>query len=138
MFVYERPVRFEDVDAAGIVFFSKFFNYCHEAMEALLAPIDGSYAGLIVDRRLGLPAVRAEAEFATPLRFGDTMRIEVSVARIGKSSSELRYSFTRTKDGAHVATVRHVVVLCRLDTIASVPIPGDVRRVLEKHLVASG
>jgi 4-hydroxybenzoyl-CoA thioesterase len=135
LFLYERPVRFEDVDATGIVFFSRFFNYCHEAMEALLAPIDGAYAGLIMDRRLGLPAVRAEAEFKTPLRFGDTARIEVTVARVGTKSCELHYHFTRMNDGAHVATVRHVVVLCDLGTITSAPIPVDVRKVLESHLV---
>jgi 4-hydroxybenzoyl-CoA thioesterase len=120
------------------VFFSRFFNYCVEAMEALLGPVDGGYAGLVVDRRLGLPALRVEADFKAPLRFGDTTRIEVTVARIGTKSCDLHYRFTRTRDGALVATVRHVVVLCEIATLASVPIPDDVRRVLEAHLVAGG
>lgn len=138
MFTYERAVRFEEVDAAGIVFFARFFNYCHEAMEALLSPVDGAYAGLIVDRRIGLPAVRVEAEFRTPLRFGDTARIEVTVAHIGTKSCEFCYRFTRASDGAVIATVRHVVVVCELGAITSVPIPEDVRRVMERHLAARG
>ena len=134
MFVYERAVRFEDVDAASIVFFSRFLNYCHEAMEALLAPLEGGYAALIVGRRQGMPAVRVEADFAAPLRFGDRMRIEVTVEHIGKTSCTFRYVFQNAKDASHVARIRHVVVLCDLNGIKSMPIPGDVRAVLERHL----
>src|SRR6516165_4446410 len=99
-FLFDRPVRFEDVDAANIVFFSRFLNYCHEAMEALLAPLDGGYARLIVERRLGLPAVHVEADFTTPLRFGDVARIAVTVPRVGNKSCTFRYDFTRAKDAA--------------------------------------
>ena len=134
MFVYERAVRFEDVDAAAIVFFSRFLNYCHEAMEALLAPLEGGYAALIVARRRGMPAVRVEADFAAPLRFGDSMRIEVTVEHIGNTSCTFRYEIKNAKDGAHVARIRHVVVLCDLDGIKATPIPADVRAVLEMHL----
>ena len=134
MFVYERAVRFEDVDAASIVFFSRFLSYCHEAMEAMLAPLDGGYAALIVDRRQGMPAVRVEADFAAPLRFGDRMRIEVTVEHIGRTSCTFQYEFRNTKDGTHVARIRHVVVLCDLNGIKAMPIPDDVRAVLERHL----
>ena len=137
MFVYERPVRFEDVDAAGIVFFSRFFNYCHEAMEALLSPIDGGYAGLIVGRRLGLPAVHVEADFNEPLRFGDAARILVAVEHIGHSACTLKYEFRRAKDDKAVAKIRHVVVLSDLNVLRSAPLPEDVRRALEAHLAKS-
>ena len=133
MFSYERRIRFEDVDAASIVFFPRFLGYCHEAMEAMLAPVRGGYAGLVVDRRLGLPAVRVEAEFKSPLRFGDVARISVVVERIGRSSATLRYSIERERDGEVVATIRHVVVLSDLGTLTSTPLPEDVRTVLESH-----
>jgi 4-hydroxybenzoyl-CoA thioesterase len=134
MFVYERAVHFEDVDAASIVFFSRFLNYCHEAMEALMAPLSGGYAALIVERRQGMPAVRVEADFAAPLRFGDRARIEVTVEHVGRTSCTFRYEFSNAKDGSHVARIRHVVVLCDLNGIKAVPIPEDVRAVLERHL----
>ena len=136
MFVYERPVRFEDVDAANIVFFSRFLNYCHEAMEALLAPVVGGYAGLVVDRRIGLPAVRVEADFETPLRFGDVAKIAVFVERVGNASCTFRYEFTRMKDNARVAVIRHIVVLSDLVKLKSKRIPDDVRAVLDRHVEA--
>jgi 4-hydroxybenzoyl-CoA thioesterase len=133
MFVYVRPVRFEDVDAANIVFFSRFLNYCHEAMEALLEPLPGGYAGLVVKRKIGLPAVHVDADFVSPLRFGDVARVNVTVERIGKSSTTFRYDFSQARDGKPVATIRHVVVLSDLVALRSVPIPDDVRAVLQSH-----
>jgi 4-hydroxybenzoyl-CoA thioesterase len=128
MFVYERAVRFEEVDAAGIVFFPRFLNYCHEAMEAMLAPLDGGYARLVMQRRIGMPAVHVECDFSSPLRFGDVVKVEVTVDRIGTSSVALRY-----KIGSN-AVVTHTVVLTDLDAMKSIPVPDDVRVILERHL----
>ena len=80
MKVYQRAVRFEEVDAAGIVYFPKIVSYAHEAMEDFFDSIEGGYPGLIMERRLGLPAVKLESEFSAPLRYGDEFRIETSVA----------------------------------------------------------
>jgi 4-hydroxybenzoyl-CoA thioesterase len=112
MFTYERPVRFEDVDAARIVFFSRFLNYCHEAMEALFVDLAGGYVGLIVERHVGLPAVHVECDFTSPLRYGDVARIDVTVDRVGRSSCAFRY----------------------LRELRSIPIPDDMRVVLSRHL----
>ena len=134
MFTYLRPVRFEDVDAARIVFFSRFLNYCHEAMEALFGDLEGGYVGLIVERHVGLPAVHVECDFASPLRYGDVARIDVSVDRIGRSSCAFRYAITREQGGAKVATIVHVCAVSDLRELKSIPIPDDMRAVLTRHL----
>jgi 4-hydroxybenzoyl-CoA thioesterase len=131
---YERPVRFEEVDAAGIVFFARFLNYAHEAMEAFFAPLDGGYVRLVMSRRIGVPAVHVECDFRSPLRYGDTVDIDVAVTHIGTRSFTLRYSYARATDGKHVATVTHVVATTDLDAMRAVPIPADVRALLEADL----
>ena len=136
-FLYERAVRFEEVDAAAIVFFGRYLGYCHEAMEAMLAPVDGGYAGLVMTRKIGLPAVRVEADYKAPLRFGDSMQIAVTVEHIGTSSSVFRYEISRILPdrtlGDVVSLIRHIVVLSDLTRLHSTPIPADVRRVLATH-----
>lgn len=136
-FVYRRPVRFEEVDAARIVFFSRFFAYCHEAMEAFFAPLVGGYAGLIQDRDIGLPAVHVEASFLAPLRYGDVIDIAVQVTRIGSKSCTLRYDLVRVRDRVTAATIAHTCALSRLDPLAAIAIPEDVRVLLEAHLAPS-
>ena len=133
-FVHVHRVRFDEVDAAGIVYFGRFFTWCHDTMEAMLAGVDGGYVGLVTERRLGFPAVHVEADYAAPLRFGDAVSIAATVERLGTSSITLRFELTSASDGDHVATLRHVVALTDLTVMRARPIPDDVRAVLEPWL----
>ena len=134
MIVYRRPVRFEEVDAAGIVFFGRFFSYAHEAMEHFFEGLDdGGYVGLITRRRIGLPAVKAESTFHAPLRYGDAVAIETWAMRIGNRSAVLGYRFKREPDGVLAAQVAHTVVTTDLGTLRPCDMPADVRAVLVAH-----
>ena len=133
MHTYERPVRFEDVDAAQIVFFPRFFGYCHEAMERLFDELPGGYVSLIRDRKIGFPAVHVESDFKQPLRYGDVARIETTVERVGNKSCSFRYAIRRGR-GETIASVLHVCVVSDLANLSGIPIPDDVRTVLLRHL----
>jgi 4-hydroxybenzoyl-CoA thioesterase len=136
-FVHVHRVRFDEVDAAGIVYFARFFTWCHDAMEAMLSGVDGGYVGLVKGRRLGFPAVHVEADYAAPLRFGDEVSIAATVERLGTSSIAIRFELTNAADGDHVATVRHVVALTDLVAMRARPMPDDVRGALEAWAVTS-
>ncbi|MDP9151690.1 MAG: acyl-CoA thioesterase [Myxococcota bacterium] len=130
-FCWVHRVRLEEIDAAGLVYFARYFSWCHDAMADMLAPLAGGYAGLLVGRRLGLPAVHVEADYRAPLRFGDEVRIMVHVERIGASSVTLRFEIDRAPQEVRVAMVRHVVVLTDLDAMRAHPFPADLRALLE-------
>ncbi|HZU85443.1 MAG TPA: thioesterase family protein [Polyangiaceae bacterium] len=135
-FVHVHRVRFAEVDAAGLAYFAHFFGWCHDAMAAMLADLEGGYRALVVDRKLGLPAVHVEADFSAPLRFGDEVRIATHVERVGRSSCTLRFELTRAVDGRPpdaIATLRHVVALTDLHALRATPLPADVRALLEAH-----
>jgi 4-hydroxybenzoyl-CoA thioesterase len=129
-FIHVHRVRFDEVDAAGIVYFPRYFTWCHDAMEAMLSAIDGGYVGLVNDRRLGFPAVHVEADYSAPLRFGDEVHVATTVERMGKSSVALRFDITRATDGDMAATVRHVVALTDLTVLRATPLPEDIRTAL--------
>ncbi len=126
-----RPVHFQDVDAAGIVFFACFFTYAHDAMVSLFDTVPGGYAGFINDKKLGFPAVHAEADFKAPLRFGDVATIRVTAAHIGQKSATLRFEILR--DGATCAVVTNTVVMTDLVAMKGVALTSDVRALLEAH-----
>lgn len=136
MFPYQRAVRFHEVDPAGLLFFPHFLTYAHEAMERLFDPLEGGYARLVTERRVGLPAVAIHSDFRAPLRYGDTAVVETSVARLGNRSMTLRYLFVRESDRVLAAEVRHTVVTTDLALLQSCPMPDDVRRVAGAHLEA--
>jgi 4-hydroxybenzoyl-CoA thioesterase len=131
---YERPVRFQEVDPAGLLFFPHFLTYAHEAMEKLFEPLEGGYPALVTLRRIGLPAVAVHSDFRAPVRYGDLVRVETTVARIGNRSLTLRYVFVRASDNVQAAELHHTVVTTDLLEMKSCPMPDDVRRVAESHL----
>jgi 4-hydroxybenzoyl-CoA thioesterase len=133
-FVHIHRVRFDEVDAAGIVYFARFFTWCHDVMEAMLSAVQGGYVSLVNVRRLGFPAVHAEADYSAPLRFGEEVHIAATVERLGTSSVAIRFELTRASDHDHVATLKHVVAVTDLDAMRARSIPDDVRAALEAWL----
>ncbi len=138
MFTHRRPVRFQDVDVARIVFFARYLDYCHDAVEALFAALPGGYPSLTMERDVGVPTVRLEVEYRSPLRYGDVAVIELAALRVGGRSFTLRHTIRRGDDGPVCATVTHTMVTARLSELGSVDIPDDVRAVLAAHLVSDG
>ncbi len=136
MQLYRRPVRFEDVDAARIVFFARFFHYAHEATESFFSGLHSGYDGLIMQRGLGFPVVKVEASFQAPLRYGDALDIETRTLRIGTRSATLGFRLIRVSDQALSAEIAHSVVMTNLSLMASCDMPDDVRSLLASHLDA--
>jgi 4-hydroxybenzoyl-CoA thioesterase len=141
-FTYATPVRFADVDHAGIVYYPHFFHYFHLAFEELWRDRIGAKAySEIIDRdRIGFPAVRAECDFKAPLRFGDTAEIEVTIARLGGKSITFRYRVFRAADArARTLCAEGSVVCAVLDLakFAAVAIPEHVADMLSDLVVGS-
>jgi 4-hydroxybenzoyl-CoA thioesterase len=132
VFTFRRPIRFAEVDAAGLVFFPRVHEYCHDALEALFAALPGGYAAFVADRGLGVPTVRLETDFRAPLRYGDVACFETTVERVGRTSITFHHRIRRDADGVVAADVRHVVVVVQLGTLTPIHVPDDVRQLLEQ------
>lgn len=131
-FTYVTPVRFADVDHAGIVYYPRFFHLFHLAFEELWRARIGprAYAELLDRDRVGFPAVHAECDFKGPLRFGDTAEIDVRVAKLGARSTTFRYLVSRAADDARErALCAEGQVVCAVVDLArfvAVPVPERV------------
>ncbi len=134
MFTFLRPVRFAEVDAARLVFFAKYPEFVHDALEDLLSGLEGGYPALTGARDVGIPTVHLSIDFSAPLRYGDRARIEVTVERIGTTSVTFRHAVIRDGDGVLCADIRHTIVTARLSTLAPIAIPDDVRALLQAHV----
>ncbi|WP_354644838.1 acyl-CoA thioesterase [Kitasatospora camelliae] len=120
--VVERRVEWSDTDAAGHYHFSSVQRWA-EAAEAVLL------------RRLGLaalfgsiPRVHFEADYRERLWFGDAVKVEFRVAKVGTSS--LHYTFDIHGPHGVAATGRMSVVHSAADAKGTVPWPEEVRQVL--------
>jgi 4-hydroxybenzoyl-CoA thioesterase len=135
-FTFTTPVRFSDVDHAGIVYYPRFFHFFHLAFEELWRARLGAraYVELIDGERVGFPAVHADCDFRGPLRFGDDAEIELAVARLGATSVTFRYRVHRAAGaGGERALAADGKVVCAVTDLArmvAVPIPPRVRELL--------
>jgi 4-hydroxybenzoyl-CoA thioesterase len=131
-FVFATPVRFADVDHAGIVYYPRFFHFFHLAFEELWRARMGprAYSALIDVDRVGFPAVRAECDFKAPLRFGDTAEIAVTIPRLGTKSITFRYRVHRAEPRELAAEGQVVCAVVDLARFLAVPIPEHVANML--------
>tara|TARA_B100001248_G_scaffold260540_1_gene249056 strand:+ start:74291 stop:74728 length:438 start_codon:yes stop_codon:yes gene_type:complete len=91
-FRIERIVEFADTDMAGIVHFSNYFKWMESAEHAFFR----SLALPIIEKEeafiKGWPRGRVSCQYKKPLRFQDTVIIELSVAEV--LSQAIRYVFS--------------------------------------------
>jgi 4-hydroxybenzoyl-CoA thioesterase len=142
-FRHLMPVRFADVDHAGIVYYPRFFHYFHTAFEELFRARMGSrgYVALLDEQRIGFPAVSTQCDYKAPLRFGDIMAIEVSLERMSERSVTLRYRVYRcpepgpdgeagdpASDGVLAAEGTTTSAVVDLDAFRATPIPAHLRQ----------
>ncbi len=83
-FARERAIRFQEVDAAGIIFYPRALELCHDLYVEFLAdaghPLHQALAGPWL-----APVRHAEADYLKPLRFGDRVEVAIVAAHLGPS-----------------------------------------------------
>ena len=73
-FTRDLIIRFGHCDAAGIIFYPRFFGLVNETVEDWFASLGHSFKSLHVDQRKGVPTVRFECEFVGPVRIGEAIK----------------------------------------------------------------
>jgi 1,4-dihydroxy-2-naphthoyl-CoA hydrolase len=91
-FEHAFEVRLHDTDAAGVLFFAHLLRHAHDAYESLMGAAGFPLKSLL-GNGIALPIVHAEADFKAPMRLGDRIRVEVTVADIRRRSFSLDYRF---------------------------------------------
>ncbi|MEJ6789948.1 thioesterase family protein [Brevundimonas sp. BR2-1] len=92
VFTSRRRVRFADCDAAGIVFFPRYFEMLNGVVEDWFAgPLEASFRELHLNRHVSVPTAAVEARFIAPSRLEDDLTCALTVTRLGGASCGLRH-----------------------------------------------
>jgi 1,4-dihydroxy-2-naphthoyl-CoA hydrolase len=125
---HRQTVRFQDVDAAGIVFFARVFDYFHDAYVAFLRSRGAPLEDALQDGSWVAPLRHAEADYRRPLRFADSLAITVTVLAVEETEFRMGYRI-ETDDGvACEGETVHVSV--DPNTFRRAPLPPILRRAL--------
>ncbi len=133
-FEHEVQVRFQDVDAGGVVFYGRVYDYVHMAYEEFWASegVDRSFFFGGADYLV--PIAHSEADYRTPMRHGERVRVRLTVTRVGRASFTLRHRVVGP-DGSPRVDALTVHAFVRRDSMKPIAIPDDLRAILLKHLV---
>jgi 4-hydroxybenzoyl-CoA thioesterase len=127
VFSRQRKIRFSDCDPAGIVFYPQYFVMFNGLVEDWVDDGLGlGYRDLVVERRVGLPTVRVEADFRAVSHMGDEVTLSLAVARVGARSLTLDLR-CEGADGELRMTMRQVLVTTSLLTHRAIDLPADLR-----------
>lgn len=123
-------LRFQDADAAGILFYARLFDIFHDAYVCFLEELGRPLWKSIETSDTMIPLVHAEADYLSPLRFGDPIKVAIGVKRLGKKSFTLQYSVNRQEDGRMAATGETVHVAVDRENFQSVILPKGLQQAL--------
>lgn len=127
-----RRVEFNDTDMAGIMHFSKFFNFMEEAECEFYRSRGVSVVMRKQEPRIGLPRVGASCDFMKPVFFEDIVDIHLTLSRIGTKS--LTFSVEFFKQGELVARGQISNCCCLMggpNGPVGFPLPADIKMKLE-------
>ena len=135
VFTVEYPILFSHCDPAGIVYFPRLFDLLHRAMEDWFTfGLGERFADFIMAKRLGIPTVGTKVDFVGPARFGDLLKIELRVAKLGSSSIEL--AIDSSIEGRTCFRAQHTICVFSSETYKAVPIPAEIRARMEAYVAA--
>jgi len=131
-FQVKRKINFYDCDAAGVLFFARIYELCHSAYEELIESfnLEEDYWN---NEDYIVPIIKSEASYHKPLKYGETIAVEIKVAQLKSSSFELNYE-CRNEKGEITNMIRTVHVCVGKKDWRKRELPPTVFQSFEKHL----
>lgn len=121
---YRIRVRFSEVDLAGVVYFSRIYEYCHAAFEDLLRAAQMPLEGLLHSVGWGMPLVHTEADYHRPLRLGEELTITVTVPE--HTDRRVTFAFVISDDQGKVrARAKHVHACVGMEDFRPREVPSE-------------
>ena len=119
-------VRFAHIDAAGIVFYPRYFEMLNAAVEDWFAEELGcDFLSMHRDRGIGVPTVSMQVEFLAPSLLGDVLTVSIDPVAVGRTSCTYEAVFSAGDTVRLKATGK--LVCMDLAKRKAVPWPDDIK-----------
>jgi 4-hydroxybenzoyl-CoA thioesterase len=127
MAAYQREilVRFGHCDAAGWVFYPRYFEMISDFVEDWFEEgLSASAPGLFHHKQLLTPSVHFTVDFIKPTRYGDRLTFNLWVVKVGRTSCEVRIE--ASLGGELRMRVKQVLVFISSTTSRATDIPPEL------------
>jgi YbgC/YbaW family acyl-CoA thioester hydrolase len=134
-FSVREYVRWEDIDAAGIINYQAYLRFFGLAEVELFRSCGLPYKTLIDEIGIWLPRVHVECDFFHPVKLDELLIVEAFFGKIGKSSIHLDFVVRRSEvPDVVVATGNYVLVSVPRGEFRPTPVPEIVRDRLKPYV----
>lgn len=124
----QEYVRWEDIDAAGIINYQAYLRFFALAEAELLRSAGLNYRFLFEVLGIWLPRVRVECDFHVPVKLDELLVVEAYFSKIGRTSVHLDFEVRReAPPSQRVAGGKYVLVCVRQGDFRPVPVPEEIR-----------
>lgn len=132
-YTHSSRIRFTHTDPAGYVFFPRYFEKFQAAVEDWFnIELGVDYAGIVLNRGVGLPTAHTECNFLKPCRLGEILDLSVRLTKVGSTSLTVDFLGSVAKEQRLHG--QSVLVFISLKDGTPVAIPADLREKLEIYL----
>ena len=129
-FVDPRAIRFQDIDAAGIIFYPRVLEMFHDAYAAFLAFAGSPLAEVMRSGTWIAPVRHAEADYFKPLRLGDEVTVAICRAHVAETEATLGFRVARVPNDEICVVGQVVHTFVDRATFKRTAMPDGVRRAL--------
>lgn len=133
MFKARQKVRMHDTDMAGILYFPRQFRFIHDTFEDLMEKEGFSFEKLFQQMNFIFVVVHAEADYIAPMTVGDHLEVRTYVSNIGTSSFTFSYEIYKLETMTLAGKGKTVHCTLNMQTRTKIPIPDELRKILQKY-----
>ena len=95
---YDRSVNYYETDQMGVVHHSNYIRYFEEARVSFMDQCGYSYARFEEENTMS-PVLGVECRYLKPVKFGDTIRIEVRLVKFTRLKCSFSYEIRDIETG---------------------------------------
>ncbi len=131
---YQVRVTYADTDKAGIIYYANYLKYLELGRTELMRSLGVRYRDLEIQRKMFLPAVKAECEYLAPSRYDDLLTIRTWISELGRASIAFECEVVDKELGGKVVArvrSRHAIVN---DLYRPTRVPPDLRVLLAPYV----
>jgi YbgC/YbaW family acyl-CoA thioester hydrolase len=134
-YAIEEYVRWEDIDAAGIINYQAYLRFFGLAEAELFRSAGLAFGTMFDEIGIWLPRVHVECDFHHPVKLDELLVVEAYFGKLGSSSVHLHFEAHRKSEPAKtVATGKYVLVCVKQGEFSATPLPAVVRERLVRYL----
>ena len=136
-FQREILVRFGHCDAAGWVFYPRYFEMISDFVEDWFEDgLAASAPGLFHHKKILTPSVHFSVDFNKPTRYGERLTFNLWTIKLGRTSCELRIEASH--QGEQRMRAKQVLVFISAASARATPIPPELLSRMQRFSLDSG